>query len=152
LERKADAGTRKILADFDQEFRERMSNRRTASHTAKQTAPTSASLSVRKDFARLPLGFERNQGQFQRDIRYLARAAGFNVALAGDGSVLVNASSSNRRDTASSTVQMAFPGAHRPGRIVALDEQAGTSNYLIGKNPSKWRTGIARFGQVKFES
>ncbi len=160
LGRKSRCNTRDLLAGLKRDLRKAAENRHSVprdgspalAKRSSDTLPPVSNLNLRKDFGRLPLGFERNAGQFPREVRYLARAAGFNLALTGEGAVLVNASSSSRRGATASTMQMGFPGARSPKKIVALDEQPGTTNYLIGSDPAKWRKGISRFGRVKYES
>ena len=36
-------------------------------------------------------------------------------------------------------------------RVVGLDELPGRSNYFIGNDPSKWRSGVRNYAKVKYE-
>ena len=35
--------------------------------------------------------------------------------------------------------------------MTGLGEQPGRSNYFIGKDPARWRTGIPNFARVRYE-
>jgi hypothetical protein len=43
---------------------------------------------------------------------------------------------------------MRLSGGSRVPALTGLDELPGKSNYFIGNDPSKWRTGVANFGRV----
>jgi uncharacterized protein (TIGR03437 family) len=88
---------------------------------------------------RLPLGFERNQGQTDGQVRYLARALDHTLFLTAEGAVLRMA-----RDT----VWVRFHGGNRAAAIDGLDQLAGHSNYL-GAHAT---TGIAQFGRVRYRA
>jgi hypothetical protein len=45
---------------------------------------------------------------------------------------------------------MQLIGGNAAARGTGLDRQAGTSNYLLGNDPSRWRTGIANYGRVEY--
>src|SRR5258707_462918 len=47
---------------------------------------------------------------------------------------------------------MQVVGAGPSAQPVGLDEQAGKSNYLIGNDPSQWRTNIANYGRVEYQN
>jgi len=51
----------------------------------------------------------------------------------------------------SSVVRMNFAGAKPTPRVVGVDELPGKSNYFIGNNPAKWRTGVSNYAKVKYE-
>jgi hypothetical protein len=92
--------------------------------------------------ANLPLAFEAAPGTAQ----YLARGAGLHVAVGATG-VGVHAGRSSRP---SSSVQLHFAGANRKAAASTANQLPGTSNYFIGSDPGKWRTGVSTFAQVEF--
>ncbi|HET7487137.1 MAG TPA: IPT/TIG domain-containing protein [Acidimicrobiales bacterium] len=87
--------------------------------------------------ARLPVRFEANQGQADRQVRYTARAAGSTLFLTDDALVLA---------TGQATVRMALTGAHRPR---ATGHLPGVSNYFVGDR-STWAKGIAGYRAVRY--
>src|SRR5215469_1266640 len=85
----------------------------------------------------LPLGFERNQGQTDRRVRYLARATDHTLFLTADAAVL---------SMARSAVRMRFHGGNRAAAIEGVDELAGRSNYF----GARAITGISQFARVRY--
>src|SRR5438132_6814518 len=94
-----------------------------------------------RDYGRLPLSFEPNQGQTDARVRYLARVPGYTLFIAADEAVFAGRDGSVER--------MKLLGANRKMRIEPMDKQPGISNYFIGNDAAKWRTNIPNFGRVK---
>jgi uncharacterized protein (TIGR03437 family) len=90
-----------------------------------------------------PLAFEPNQGQAPVAVRYVARTAEYSVWLSSDA-IAVQSSSAG-------AFRMRFPGASRRVRLEALDRLAGTSNYILGRDPRNWHTGIPTFAGVRYQ-
>ena len=42
-------------------------------------------------------------------------------------------------------------GANPQASVTGMDQLPGTSNYLIGNDPSQWHAGIANYGQVAYQ-
>lgn len=91
-----------------------------------------------------PLYFEPNRGQAGADVRFLARTPGLTLLLQDFGVTTVM----NCRD-ASGEIRMSLAGASMPQRFDGIDQQIGISNYLIGHDPARWRTGIPQFARVR---
>ncbi len=88
-----------------------------------------------------PLRFEPNVGQLPIDISFAARGRGYDVAIGRSGAVSLAGADSP-------LVQMRFVGARASG--CAGDERLpGVSNYLLGRDQSRWRTGVPGFGRVR---
>jgi hypothetical protein len=88
----------------------------------------------------LALGFEANEGQAAAGVRFVAHGRGHGVAL-GDSDATFS--------SPDATVRMRF------GRATAIrleEPLPGVSNYLIGKDPSKWRTNVATYARARYES
>jgi hypothetical protein len=98
-------------------------------------------------YSRLPLGFEANQGQADAHVRFLSRGFDRTVFLTSETAIL-------RRSGASSHSQVVirFIGANPDSRSAGLDELPGESNYLVGREPSNWKTSIPNYALVKFQS
>src|SRR6266699_3262608 len=102
-------------------------------------AATDARLS--ESYGKLPLHFEANRGQTDKDVRFLSRGAGYSLYLTAGEAVLVlskpNArNTSERRDAQtqlkSVALRMRLVGAARKPVVSGLDEQPGKANYFIG--------------------
>jgi hypothetical protein len=46
---------------------------------------------------------------------------------------------------------MQLVGGNTAARGTGMDQQAGTSKYLLGNDPSRWRTGIPNYGRVEYQ-
>ena len=46
-------------------------------------------------------------------------------------------------------IDLRLVGANANASITGAQPKSGVSNYFIGSNPSKWRTGVPHFGQVE---
>ncbi|MBI5232895.1 MAG: SBBP repeat-containing protein [Deltaproteobacteria bacterium] len=55
------------------------------------------------------------------------------------------------RAVASESIKLSFINANENPEIVALDEQAGKVNYLMGNDQSKWKTNIPTFSSVLYK-
>jgi hypothetical protein len=114
----------------------------------------SASEDLAQAYGQLPLSFEANQGQTDAQVSFLARGSGYALFLTPAEAVL-----SLRKPTqpgtdadpaASGTVlRMQLVGASTAPRLVGQGLLSGTSNYLLGNDPSQWHTGIADYARVE---
>jgi hypothetical protein len=133
-----------------------------------RSAPTrlaGISKSIAGKIGQLPLSFEENRGQFDSQVKFLSRGAGYglylssgqativhqgkaNVSNAGDASSLMAAFANSQVQTRSVT-QLTWIGAN-PNAVPRGDgSQAGESNYLIGKDRAKWRRHVRHYGRVR---
>jgi len=104
-------------------------------------APPGPSLAAgRAALEGLPLRFEANQGQWNADVRYVARGGSANIALTDRGPSL--------RLPGAGQVDLLLEGAARP-RIQPLDPLGARTDYFIGKR-SRWHTGVASYERVRY--
>ena len=103
----------------------------------------------RRAYAQIPMSFEANVGQTAAQVQYLARGAGYTVFLTPNEAVVsLEPTSPNAQGSSRAVVQMQWEGANAASPLVAQDQLASTSNYLIGNDPSDWHTNVPNFGQV----
>ncbi len=107
--------------------------------------PTAARLAAAAD--RLPLLFERNEGQVDGRVDFLCRTAGMTLFLAGGEAVVALR---NAGDGNSTVVRLALAGAAAEPRAEGEEEQPARSNYLRGADPTGWHTGVANFAAVRY--
>jgi uncharacterized repeat protein (TIGR01451 family) len=137
---------------------------------AKQTRTpdsTDAQLRTHSILAGLPLMFEPNQGQDNLDpadsrSRFMARGSGYSLYLGTQGAVLslatqASAQEASLSDRGSRTVRveslgMKFAGANPQVSLSAAEPLPGKSNYFIGNDPAKWRTGVPQYARVRYSS
>ncbi|MFI5353334.1 MAG: SBBP repeat-containing protein, partial [Candidatus Binatales bacterium] len=115
----------------------------------------------------LPLYFERNAGQTDPQVHFLSRAGAFNLFLTETEAVLLLAQDPALRKPAgaitsagaaaaprheSSVLRIKPIGANPNPRIDGLERLPGHVNYLLGDDPSRWRTNIATYARVRYRS
>lgn len=117
-------------------------------------------------FAGLPLYFEKNQGQVNQSVKYLARAGRMSLFLTDDaatfsmiGGVLDKSPYPIRLDgtpyedhTAlnESAVRIKLVGANPHPQIAGEGALSGKVNYLVGDDHSKWHQNIPTFAKVRY--
>ena len=100
------------------------------------------------DYANLGLSFERNAGQADGDVLFLARSGACAIDLTADGMVFTLHGRSR-----SMTVKMALTGNRNVEAIpFPEDELPGRVNYLIGNDPAQWRTSVPTFSRVRYRN
>src|SRR6266480_7805373 len=114
--------------------------------TSHPTVPAKNAVAPKANFAQLPLSFEANEGQTDSQVRYLARGAGYTIFLTEKDAVIKL--QDRQGDGAVRRFKVAGASEHAP--IDARDQLTGKSNYFIGNDPTKWRTNIPMFSQVRY--
>jgi hypothetical protein len=122
---------------------------------------------VSSKMAHVPLSFEEADGS--AGAAFLSRGPGYALVLTRDGAVLTRrakmqggaergdflpsvAAMKNRRQIASAEVRLSWIGANPDVRAEGVGPRRGTSNYIQGNDPRKWRTDVPQFGAVRFSS
>ena len=99
-------------------------------------------------FAKLPLAFERNQGQADSRVAFMAHGIAYSVFLTKQEAVLALSGPEGRRNV----LRMGLASANPNPAISGLERLPGQSNYLIGNDHTKWHTGVPSFGRVRYEA
>jgi hypothetical protein len=110
-------------------------------------APPATRTKVAETYGRLPLLFERNEGQTDPAVHFLSRGRGYSLYLTPSEAAL----RLKNGDAETATVRWQIVGANPDACISGERPQAAKSNYFIGKDASQWRTGVANYGQVRYE-
>ena len=127
---------------------------------------------VRQTYGRLPLQFEANPGATGAEVKFIARGAGYTVFLTPTEAVLTLRSQPHEQTPASvaarldptrgqryseprspqdvTVVRLGLVGANPDPEMVGLEPLSGRVNYLTGKDPQKWRTGIRTYAKVRY--
>jgi uncharacterized repeat protein (TIGR01451 family) len=77
---------------------------------------------------------------------YLVRGSGYRLSLT---SSQVSIALRNRM-AGEEVVRMSLAGADREAKGIALEELPGKRNYLIGKDPRKWRTNVPTYARIRY--
>jgi hypothetical protein len=121
-------------------------------------------------YNKLPMIFEVNQGQVDKQIRFLSRGNGYTIFLAPNetilalrkpvdpedhgGMSLVPVYTSKKQSMAieQAILHMKLVGSNSSAEIVGMDELPGKVNYFIGKDSTKWRADIPTYARVKYHN
>lgn len=127
-------------------------------------APADAQAQARATsvFNGLPLIFEPNQGQASLDpadprAKFVARGSGYSIFLGSQGAILslasypVHSAKGPKGAVKVNSLQMKLAGANPNPSLAAANPLPGKSNYILGNDPAKWRTGVPQFGRVRYE-
>ena len=97
-------------------------------------------------FGGLPLMFEANRGQIADGrVKFISRNRGYTLFLTTGGATL-----SLRARTGGGAIRMRLEGARRSARVSGEDELEGKVNYIRGRDPRSWRTGVETYGGVRY--
>ena len=134
---------------------------------APRTAPGER---ARETYGRIPLSFEANRGQADGSVDFLARGAGYALFLKPTEAVFVLRNEDRvdkhslrtgartpaaspqpaTRNPQSKVLRMKVVGADASAAAVGENELAGKANYLVGDDPSKWRTDLPTYAGVRY--
>jgi len=125
-------------------------------------------------YGKLPLSFEANQGQTDRQVKFLSRGQGYTLFLTSSEAVLTlrKAERSRRKENrdakdpslrlnpslrfhrsafAETVLRMKLVGAHPEPQMEGLEELPGKSNYFLGNDPKKWQLQVPTYAKVKYK-
>jgi hypothetical protein len=125
-----------------------------------------------------PVSFEPNEGQANPAVEYLSHGPGYAISLTQSEADIalpqncheysfspsLDVKTQNRLEATkrgrlilrhfqrcqSAPLQMSFAGASHNARLAAFDELSAKSNYFLGADRRKWRTGIPNYARVKY--
>ena len=112
--------------------------------------PASKALKRAESFARLPLSFEANRGQFRGGVRFVARATGATIAVDARGPLVTLQAPAAKRAGRQTVVRLVFLGG-RTVRARGMAPLPGRVNYLLGRDPQQWRRGVPTYGRVQLD-
>ena len=118
-----------------------------------------------KSYGQLPLAFEANQGQSDRQVQFISRGGGFGLFLTSTEAVLalhqpvkqgqgmrdrtpLTTPSTQTRDA---VLGLKLVGANATPQVMGVDELPGKVNYFIGDDPTKWHTSVPTYARVKYQ-
>jgi hypothetical protein len=100
----------------------------------------------------LPVSFEQNQGQVDSQVRFLAHTGNAAMYFTRGEAVLAIASRDSQNKSQISVLRLKWIGANPPPQMLAEQPLPGRVNYLIGRDPAQWHTGIPTFARVRYRS
>lgn len=95
---------------------------------------------IEKTFGKTPLLFEENKGQTASEVKYFARANGYQLFLTQTETVF----SFKNADE----IKLSFVGGNKNAELKGENKAVTISNYFSGQDKSKWLTAIPNFAEV----
>ena len=121
-----------------------------------------------ENYGKLPLSFEANHGQTDKEVKFLSRGAGYTLFLTPTEAVFsLRQSKSGESDTETrkrpgkrpspdpapaSVIRMQLIGAQANPTLTGEAPLPGKSHYLRGNDPKKWRTHVPHYAKVRYEA
>jgi hypothetical protein len=125
-------------------------------------------------YAKLPLSFEANQGQTDKSVKFLSHGRGYTLFLTGDKAVLSLRSPSSVGPSLLSSrggihhvvplpqnyeppapdavLRIRLVGGNKHAVATGEYELPGKANYFIGNDPTRWRTNVRTYAQVRYRN
>ncbi len=120
-----------------------------APRQAASRSPSTGNIKIANLYGKLPLSFERNDGQTAAQVKFLARGNGYTIFLTPSENVLALRKSSK---AAADVLRITMIGSNPAPRVEGTGQLAGKSNYFIGNDPKKWRTDIPNYAEVELKN
>jgi hypothetical protein len=127
------------------------------------TAPKQLDGQSTEAYGKIPLSFERNEGQTDPSVDFIARAGGYRLFLSPAEATLAlrensvqpktrNLETGRDRGVNASTavLRMQMVDTNKAVAVAGADELEGKVNYFIGNNPSEWHTNVPTFSRVHY--
>jgi len=118
---------------------------------------SSAEASLARNFGKLPLSFEMNQGQSDASVKFLSHGNGYSLFLTNSAALLVLSKQRSHSKLAGHSsaigdvIRMELAGASANMPVSGMEPLPGIANYFIGNDPSKWRSEIPTYAKVRYE-
>jgi hypothetical protein len=106
-------------------------------------------------YTKLPLSFERNEGQTAEQVRFTANGDGYQLFLTDNEAVLAlrqAEAKDNKEKGGYRVVRMRLLNANENVQTSGLEMLPGKLNYFIGNNPDRWRTDVSLFAKVRYQN
>lgn len=123
-------------------------------------------VTVSRDFGKLPLYFIKNMGQLEKDVRYFEKGSGHATYFTNEG-VYLNltrrvaedrskpssgeAFEVEKFDAKSELIKLSLSGSSKNPEIISVDALDGKINYFVGGDRSKWKTSIPTYGGILYK-
>lgn len=110
-----------------------------------------------KAYEKTPLSFEENLGQTDSKVKFLSRGNGYNLFLTSNKATLsltkpnkINSKTNSEDTNKTLAVEMSILGANPSANVVG-EKPLAKSNYFTGNDPSKWKSSINNYKQIRYQ-
>jgi uncharacterized repeat protein (TIGR01451 family) len=111
---------------------------------ASADAKSAARMRTTTAIARLPLGFERNEGQAPGDVKFTSHLGAVSVSFLPDRVDFAT------RGPTPVALSLRLVGAKPTATISAEEPLPGRSNFILGNDPKAWRMGVQQFRRLRY--
>lgn len=123
-----------------------------------ERGPSADKKKVMAAFKRMPLTFQENRGQADKSVRFLTRGAGYTFWMSPTSTTLALAKVGGHSADAragqklpASVMRMHMVGANPKAKIRGVGGARGRTNYLVGRDRSKWLRDIPNYDRIRYE-
>ncbi|HKU76355.1 MAG TPA: SBBP repeat-containing protein [Pyrinomonadaceae bacterium] len=129
------------------------------------TADAPAKARIAENFGKLPLSFELNKGQIDKQVKFVSHGPGYELFLTSTEAVLrvrkspappadkskePAAADANVRE--GTVLRLKMLGANATPQVEGQDELPGKVHYFIGNDPANWRRNIPTYKKAYFKN
>jgi hypothetical protein len=154
----------------------RMAERRIQSTAARAplitgSQPEPDSTRINETYGKLPLYFERNAGQTDSQVSFLARGSGYTLFLTRQAETVLVLRKPEPRQTPLPDIRLSSPNIEperansgpaavvriklvgaRPEAVEGLDELPGKANYFTGNDPKQWHANVPTYAELRYRN
>jgi Beta-propeller repeat len=133
-----------------------------AATPSKHTTPDDTTIRSRVSsvYHKLPLSFEVNQGQTDKQVKFMSRGNNYSLFLTPTQAVLAFSQPSKtdkqvvkpQKQAKGAVLRMEWVGGNRTPQILGLQPLPGKSNYFTSQNPQNWHAKISNYAKVQYRS
>ena len=119
---------------------------------------------IAANFGNLPLSFEPNRGQTDEQVKFLSRNSHYNLFLTPGEAVFTLPTRSTDKNTnrlgmrkkaseidSEAVLRLQIHGANPSTKVTGDSMLVGHTNYLIGRDSSKWVKDIPQYARVNYQ-
>lgn len=108
---------------------------------------------LKDSYSRIPLSFEANYGQADKNVRFISRGSGYSLALTPTTFSLAVANPLNKNEesrASASVLHATLLGGNAVAKLTGIERLLTKTNYFIGSDPRKWKTNVPSYAKVKY--
>ena len=126
------------------------------------SSSSGATPAITPQYGAMPIYFEANQGQVDEPVDFVARGRDHTIYLSGAGALVALRERGAREesdlpdrlqmpvDGKVHFVRVSLHGGNSKAEAAGQEPFAGRVNYLLGKDPSAWRTDVPTYAKVHY--
>ena len=119
--------------------------------------------SVSQNLFNAPLAFEKNNGQFNPDIRFVARSTGGVTYYFSEHGITITlhkntvqasqwAMGSSQKEMSSDVINLSFLNANTHPAITSEELLPSVTNYFFGNNKAKWKANVENYSRLRYHN